>query len=201
MSDTSARRHGLEPFLASAESAADALVHVRVVSGRGFLNLRLNARNGAAAEAARILGQPLPPASSTCTEGVHRVYWLGPDEWLVETGANRAAELISELSEALAGRPAAVNDVSGGHVSLRVSGADARTVLAKGCTLDLHPREFGPGQCARASLAKAVVVLSVADDAPTYSVIVVRSSSDYLCRWLAHAARPHGVRFSILQDT
>ena len=200
MSDSNARRHGLEPFLAAVDSAAEARVHVRVVSDRGFLNLRLDPRNGTAAEAARILGQPLPPASSTCTEGVHRVYWLGPDEWLVETGANRAAELISELSEALAGRPAAVNDVSGGHVSLRVSGADARTVLAKGCTLDLHPREFGPGQCARTSLAKTTVVLGVADDAPAYTVIAGRSSSDYLCRWLTHAARPHGVHFSMLQE-
>ena len=201
MSDTNAHRHGLESFLASVESATEARVRVSVVSDRGFLNLRLDPRNGAAAEAARILGQPLPPASSTYTEGVHCVYWLGPDEWLIETGADRSADLASELSEALAGRHAAVNDVSGGHVAMCVSGADARTVLAKGCTLDLHPREFGPGQCARASLAKAVVVLCVADDAPTYSVIVGRSSSDYLCRWLAHAARSHGVRFSILQDT
>ena len=195
-----ARRHGLEPFLASAESAADARVRVRVVSGRGFLNLRLDPRNGAAAEAARILGQPLPPTLSTHTDGVHRVYWLGPDEWLIETGADRAADLASELSEALAGRHAAVNDVSGGHVALCVSGVDARTVLAKGCTLDLHPREFGGGQCARTSLAKTTVVLGVADDAPAYTVIAGRSSSDYLCRWLAHAARPHGVHFSMLRE-
>ena len=198
MSDTNAHRHGLEPFLASVESSADARVRVRVVPNRGFLNLRLDPRNGAAGEAAPILGLPLPPTSSAYTEGVHRVYWLGPDEWLIETGANSAADLVSELSEALAGRHVAVNDVSGGHVSLRVSGVDARTVLAKGCTLDLHPREFGPGQCARTSLAKAVVVLGVADDAPTYTVIVGRSSSDYLCRWLAHAARPHGVHFSMV---
>ena len=200
MSDTSPHRHGLEPFLASVDSAAEARVRVRVVSGRGFLNLRLDPRNGAAAEAARILGHPLPPASSTYAEGVHRVYWLGPDEWLIETGANGAADLVSELTGALAGRHAAVNDVSGGHVALRVSGVDARTVLAKGCTLDLHPREFSPGQCARTSLARAVVVLSVNDDAPTYTVIVGRSSSDYLCRWLAHAARPHGVQFSMLRE-
>ena len=200
MSETTAHRHGLEPFLASVESAAEARVRVGVVSDRGFLNLRLDPRNGAAAEAARILGQPLSPALSTHTEGVHCVYWLGPDEWLIESGADRAAELISELSEALAGRHAAVNDVSGGHVSLRVSGIDARTVLAKGCTLDLHPREFGAGQCARTSLAKTTVVLGVADDAPTYTVIAGRSSSDYVCRWLAHAARPHGVQFSMMQE-
>ncbi len=202
MSESTARRHGLEPFLASAESAAQARVEIRVVSNRGFLNLRLDQGDGAAVkDTTQVLGQPLPLASNTCTAGDHRVYWLGPDEWLIETGADRAARLVSELSEALARYHAALNDVSGGHVALCVSGIDARTVLAKGCTLDLHPREFGPGQCARTGLAKAVVVLAAIDDAPTCTVIVGRSFSDYLCRWLAHAARPHGVHFSMVRET
>lgn len=202
MSDSTARRRGLEPFLTSAKSAAQARVDIRVVTGGGFLNLRLDPGDGATVKAAtQILGQPLPPASKTFTEAVHRVYWLGPDEWLIESGADRGAGLASALSEALAGYHAAVNDVSGGHVALRVSGIEARTVLAKGCTLDLHPREFGRGQCARTGLAKAVVVLAAIDDAPTYTVIVGRSFSDYLCRWLAHAARPNGVHFSILRET
>ena len=198
MSESTARRHGLEPFFAAAESAAAARVDVGVLSGRGFLNVRLDPRNEQAVEAAaRVLGQPVPLASNTFTCDEHRVFWLGPDEWLIETDAQHATRLDSELAEALAEIHAAVNDVSGGHVALRISGADARTVLAKGCTLDLHPREFGPGQCARTGLAKAIVLLSVADDARTYSIIVARSFSDYLCRWLAHAARPHGVRFSM----
>lgn len=201
MTETTARRHGLERFISSAESAAEVRVDIGVMSRRGFLNIRLDPRNGTTAEAARrVLGQSLPLAANTFTGGEHRVYWLGPDEWLIETGVESAMGLASELPETLAGRHAAVNDVSGGYVALCVSGVDARTVLAKGCTLDLHPREFGPGQCTRTSLAKAVVVLGVADDAPTYTVIVGRSSSDYLCRWLAHAARPHGVQFSMLQE-
>lgn len=197
MSDPAARRHGLEPFLASAESAAEARVDIRMVSDRRFLNLRLDPREDEAIEAAaQVLDLPIPLASNTFTGRDHRVYWLSPNEWLIESDADRAARLVNELSEALAGYHAAVNDVSGGHVALRVSGIDARTVLAKGCTLDLHPREFGPGQCARTGLAKAVAVLAVTDDAPTYTVIVGRSFSDYLCRWLAHGARPHGIRFS-----
>ena len=198
MSEATARRHGLEPFFAAAKSAAAARVDIGVLSGRGFFNVRLDPRNEQGVEAAaRALGQPVPLASNTFTCGEHRVFWLGPDEWLIETGAQRAARLGSELAEALAGFHAAINDVSGGHVALRISGADARTVLAKGCTLDLHPREFGPGQCARTGLAKAAVLLGAVDDAPAYTVIVARSFSDYLCRWLAHAARPHGARFSM----
>lgn len=169
---------------------------------RGFLNLRLDPRDDEAIEAAaQVLNQPIPLASNTFTDGNHRVYWLGPDEWLIETRADRAEDLLSELSAAFAGHHTAVNDISGGHVALRIRGIDARTVLARGCTLDLHPTEFGPGQCARTGLAKAVVVLAVIDDAPTYTVIVGRSFSDYLCRWLAHAARPPGLHFSMLRET
>ena len=199
MSETTERRHGLEPFFASVESAAEARVNISVLCGYGFLNVRLGSRCEQAVEAAtRVLGQPVPLAANTFTTGEHRVYWLGPDEWLVVTSAEAAAGLGSELAEALAGFHAAINDVSSGHVALCVSGVDARTVLAKGCTLDLHPQKFGPGQCARTGLAKATVLLGALDNESTCTIIVSRSFSDYLCRWLAHAARAHGVRFSML---
>ena len=197
MSETTARRHGLEPFFAAAESASEARVDISVLSGRGFLNVRFDPRSEQAVKAAsQTLGQPVPLASNSFASGEHRVYWLGPDEWLIETSADGASDLGNQLAEALAGFHAAINDVSGGHVALRVSGVDARTVLAKGCTLDLHPREFGTGQCARTGLAKANVLLGAADDAPTYTIIVGRSFSDYLCRWLANSAQPHGVRYT-----
>ena len=198
MSETTERRHGLEPFLASVESAPEACVDICVLSGYGFLNVRLDPRCEQAVDAAaRVLGQPIPLAANTFTAGEHRVYWLGPDEWLIVTSGEGAAGLAGELAEAMAGFHAAINDVSGASVALRVSGVDARTVLAKGCTLDLRPRAFGPGRCARTGLAKATVLLSAPDDASGYTIIVPRSFSDYLCRWLAHAARPHGVRFPV----
>ena len=198
MPETTERRHGLEPFFASVKSAAQARVDISILSGYGFLNVRLDpCCEGAVEAATRVLGQPVPLASNTFTTGEHCVYWLGPEEWLILTSAEGAAGLGGELAEALAGFQAAINDVSGGNVALCVSGVDARTVLAKGCTLDLHPRKFGPRQCARTGLAKATVLLGVPDDASTCTIIVSRSFADYLCRWLAHAARPHGVRFSM----
>ncbi len=167
----------------------DARVSITVRSGRGFLNLRLNPRDGQALEAAeRILGQAIPAAANTFTAGEHEIYWLGPDEWLIVTGAERVASLGNELAEALDGFHAAVNDVSGGNIELNVSGVGARTVLAKGCALDLHPREFAPGQCAQTGLGRAAVLLA-AGDPSTYTIVVRRSFSDYLRRWLANAAR------------
>ena len=196
MAETAARRPGpatsVEPttgpeqHFASAESEAEAHAAISVLSDRRFLNVRLGPRDGRAVEATeRVLGQPVPLIPNTYTTGEHRVYWLGPDEWLIETAAEHAAGLGGELAEALAEFHAAINDLSGGYVALGVSGTDARTVLAKGCTLDPHPREFAPGQCARTGLAKATVLLAAVDDAPTYTLIVARSFSDYLCRWFA----------------
>ena len=212
-SESAAHRHGLEAFFAAAESAADAGIEIGVSTNCGFLNLRLDPRNEQAVNAAeQVLGQALPLVANTFSGGEYRVYWLGPDEWLIETNAASAVELKGELAAALTGCHAAVNDVSGGHVALRFTGAEARAILAKGCTLDLHPREFAPGQCARAGLGKTTVLLApapfaasdnVAPDgtapaktAPSYTIIVGRSFADYLCRWLAKAARPHGARFS-----
>jgi len=173
-------------------------VAISVRSGRGYFNLRLNPRRGQAIEAAeRVLDQALPLVANTFTAGEHKVYWLGPDEWLIATGAERVSALGSELAEVLGGFHAAVNDVSGGHVELLVSGVDARTVLAKGCALDLHPREFAPGQCAQTGLSRAAVLLA-AGDSSTYTIVVRRSYFDYLGRWLANAARPHGARLPAL---
>ena len=198
MSEAGHARYGQEPFPASGESAPSARVAISLRSGRGFLNLRLNPRDRQAVEAAeRILGQPLPQAANTFTSGEHEVYWLGPDEWLVATGAERVSALGSELAEALGGFHAAVNDVSGGNVEFLVSGAIARTVLAKGCTLDLHPREFAAGQCAQTGLGRAAVLLA-ADDPSTCTIVVRRSVSDYMRRWLANAARSHGARMPVL---
>ena len=167
---------------------------ISVHSGqRGFINLRLNPLRGQAIEAAgRILGQPIPQAANTFTSGRHHVYWLGPDEWLVAAGAEHAARLQSRLDAALAGFHAAVNDVSGGYAELLLTGAGARTALSRGCTLDLHPRAFAAGQCAQTGLGRAPVLLAVNHDPPGYVIIVRRSFSNYLRRWLENAVGPQG---------
>ncbi len=189
MSDRIARSHGLEAFFGAAESVSGAGVEIALPKNRGFLNLRLDPRRERAVRAAdEVLGQGLPLAANSFTGGERRVYWLSPDEWLVETRAEEAGALCGELEAALAGYHAAINDISGGQVALRLTGPEARTILSKGCTLDPHPREFAPGQCARAGFARATVLLACIDETPTYAVVVGRSFADYLCHWLANAA-------------
>ena len=197
MSENGERRHGLEPILGAAPAAADAGVSIVVQSDAGFVNLRGNPEDPVFVDAAAgVLGQELPLAANTFSTGKRRVYWLGPDEWLVVTDAADAAATTAQFDDAIPGLHAAVNDVSGGNVVLQLAGDGAREVLARGCTLDLHPDVFPVSACAQSGLAKASVLLGLLDETPAFEIIVRRSFSDYLCRWLTHSARSQGVRFS-----
>jgi len=76
---------------------------------------------------------------------------------------------------------------------IRLTGAHARDVLAKGCPIDIHPRVFCSGQCAQTTLARADMTMHMtADDA--YDIIVRRSFGEYVLTWLEDAAREYGVR-------
>ena len=198
MSEPLILRHGLEPFLAelAGDSATDPGTTAVVRGDLGHINLRGNASDAAFVRSVeQQLGQPLPVAPNSTSTGQHTVCWLGPDEWLVVTPVATAAALAGRLEQALCSMHASVNDISGGQVALTLHGAKCRELLARGCTLDLHPREFQVGDCAQSGLARATMLIALVDDAPTFMIVVRRSFSDYLCHWLAHAGDDAGIVF------
>jgi heterotetrameric sarcosine oxidase gamma subunit len=198
MSDLTMRRHGLEAFLATAgdADAEDTAVHVSVRDDLCHINLRGDPANEEfTAAIENVIGQPLPVIPNTLTTGSHHVFWLGPDEWLIVTTADDVAELVARLSEATSSMHAAVNDISGGQVALSLKGHNTRELLAKGCTLDLHAAVFSAGRCAQTGLAKANILLACLDDTQTFIIVVRRSFSDYLCRWLHSSGQAAGIRF------
>lgn len=171
-------------------------IRMRILTESGHINLRGDPHNKVfrkAAEAA--LGQPLPVDANSMSAGDHRVYWLGPDEWLITTTAEGKADLLAALHGSLQDHHAAVNDVSGGTAMLQLSGETVRDVLAKGCTLDFHPDAFKVGHCAQSGLGKANVLFGLIDDAPTFNIIVRSSFADYLSQWLQRAGREYGIEF------
>ena len=108
-------------------------------------------------DAERALGVGLPLEPNTVVGGDDlSVLWLGPDEWLVVTPPDRPAAPLEALREELREFHAAVTDVSAGQTTIRLRGDHARELLAKGCSLDLHPRAFGPGRCAQTNVAKSM---------------------------------------------
>ena len=156
----------------------------------GFLNLRGKSNNtGFLAASLRVLGCEPPTEANTLVEaGDNRIYWLGPDEWLVVTPTGRQAKLQAELLEALDGVFSAVVDNSSGLTLLEITGDNAAALLATDCPLDLHPRVFKPGQCAQTRLAKAAMIVAPLRDGRGFEVIIRRSFADYLLLWMQDAA-------------
>ena len=148
---------------------------------------RVNLRGGA--DVAEAVGPALPSQPNTATESA---LWLGPDEWLICGDTDPAPALL----EAVKGLHATVTDVSEARAVIGLSGPHARDVLAKGCPLDLHPREFGPGRCAQSVLGQVAIILHQRDATPTYDIHVARSYAGYLWTWLEDAAEEYGLAVS-----
>ncbi len=156
----------------------------------GYLNLRARDNNtGFLAATLKVLGCEPPTAANTVIEsGDYRIYWLGPDEWLVVTPAGQQDQVKTELLASLDGVFCAVVDNSSGWTTLHVTGDNAAALLATDCPFDLHPRQFKHGQCAQTRLAKAGMTISPLADGAGFEVIIRRSFADYLLLWLQDAA-------------
>ncbi|MFC9554628.1 sarcosine oxidase subunit gamma [Rhodococcus sp. NPDC056960] len=147
------------------------------------------------AAAAAVLGVDLPTVPSTRIEGdTATVIWLGPQEFLVTTRSQSPEELEDALRTAVTPHGGAAIDVSAQRTTVRLRGAHARDVLAKGCSLDLHPHVFGPGAAVQTMLGLAGVVLIALDDTGTdYRILVRASFARYLAEWLIDAAEEFGI--------
>jgi len=159
-----------------------------------YVNLRGDSQNAELQAAVRdACKAALPNESNTVVGEDCMIFWLGPDEWML-VGDNVGSDgLAAKLAAKLADQHVAINDVSGGLVCYRLLGDGARRLLAKGCTLDLHPSVFGPGQCAQTGLAKAGVLIRPLPADSGYDLIVRRSFADYLWQWLLRAGREYRI--------
>ena len=165
----------------------------------GYVNLRGDVGDATFLAAVKgVLGVSIPVAPNTIADGDDiTVSWMGPDEWLAILRPGEQTGCVADLSQALGEHHASAVDTTGGYTLVNVSGARRWELLSKGCTLDLHPRSFSPGQCAQTNLGKAGVLLiprGDASDARSFDVIVRRSFADYLGIWLQHSAHEYGLQ-------
>ena len=181
---------GIEPIIASSSSGMSGRFQL---TERPFMTLLTLRGNGAMFHAAveRVLGVALPTASGELAVAGERVaIWMGPDEWLIQSTQDMAADLERGFREALGSQHYAVVDVSSGYTVIDIEGANVRAVLASGCPLDLHPRAFVEGQCAQTHFFKAGITLCRNGD-NRFQVIVRRSFAEYGCLMLLDAAQPY----------
>lgn len=182
------RAHPLEAWSA-ALAALPATVRVTVEPYVAAADVRL-AVSAAGNGWARHLGVTLPTVANTWVPTADgRAVWLGPDEWLVTSTTAAPWAWEAELAAAARSHGGTAVDVSAQRIGLRLRGARVRDVLAKGCSLDLHPRVFGTGACAQTTLGQAgIVLLALSDDGDDLALYVRASFAGYLAGWLLDAA-------------
>lgn len=109
-------------------------------------------RSAAAGEAvASMLGVALPERANRWTEGTVDALWLAPGHVLLLSSAAPAVPAATPEAHLV--------ETTGAWAGFAVVGDVAAALLARGTPLDLDPRLFGPGDCARTWFAQLRVVI------------------------------------------
>ena len=184
-------RHG------AAENAAG----LTMVEFGDFELVQVMARRGqwgAVAQAcADSYGKPAPARPQAIEAGGALLVWSGPDQFLV-LSARTAGEnpAMATARSAFAGM-AALSEQSDGRSLIRISGSRARDMLAKVCSLDLHPAVFPVGAAAMTSIDHTSVNLWRGKDAgseATFHLLVFTSFAESLWQTLLDSGAEYGIK-------
>ena len=179
--DLLARTSPLDAY-AAAFAELPAAVRISAEPFVAMADVRVDPSSGA-----RVRGAALPTPNTWVPAGDGVLVWLGPDEWLLTSPGTAPEALEAEAAAALRPAGGVAVDVSAQRTVLHLGGPRGREVLAKGCSIDLHPRSFRPGHSAQTLLGQAGVVL-LAHDGDEFTLVVRASFAGYLATWLLDAS-------------
>ncbi len=195
MTAAAAERHSpLEGFsadFARVASATQGAVSLAELPFMAQLDLRADPTDGPLlGRLGTVVGVDLPTTpnrAAATSDGDRHVLWLGPDEWLVVDRPGTEGPLEGRLRASFQGGRGSVVGVSANRTTIRLAGPKAREVLEHGCSIDLHPRAFGPDHCAQTLVARASVIVHQVSPEPEYRLLVRPSFAAYLATWLLDA--------------
>ena len=140
-------------------------------------------------------GLELPFLPRLVVDGHLGFLWMAPGQWLAMADAEDGPAFAADLAADLAGL-ASITDQSDGRALVRISGANVRDALAKGCMLDLHPNVFQVGHTAITPIALLTVQVTRLPDAAsgaTFELAIMRSFSVNLWHWLEASTAEYGL--------
>jgi sarcosine oxidase subunit gamma len=177
---------------AQSRSALDdtTVIQLTLLSGRSSLRLKSWLPEYTTGGRPVVLGgRELPSqVGATLSHPVH-VLCVGLGEWLIELRECEVPALRALIEPDLPKQGLVLVDLTDGLVILEARGSAIREVLSKGCALDLHPRTFLAGRCARTRFAQIAIVIERRLDEPScFELYVPRSYIRYLHAWLTDAA-------------
>jgi sarcosine oxidase subunit gamma len=160
-------------------------IRVTVLGGRGLLLLQGDPVEAAVRKALQDGERPSLPGPGEVSFGARSsLVWLAPKEWLLELPRAELESVYAEMTDHIKTAHAAVTDVSEAYVCFELSGNRAVSVLATGCSLDLHRNTFGVARAARTLLADVPVILFRCREFAVFRCLVDRTYAEHLWSWL-----------------
>ena len=186
----------LDQLIKLPGGAKDAGIFLKECRHTGKLILRGDPNEDIFIKAAsKVLGYELPLLPNTFIQkNDQSSVWLGPDEWLFNCPSGDESSLENDLNTALQTLHHSVTDVSDNSTIIHLSGHQARSVIMKGCAVDIHPRVFSPGDAFQSNIGAVSVIMWQLDLLPTFNIMVRASFASYLWKWLLDASAEFGIQ-------
>ncbi len=189
MSDTIERNSPLSEFAVDDVCRAQFLdTMILELPYLGHFNLRMQPHDEAFSSRfhEKFGFEPTMEANTFCVHTDTLFAWLGPDERLLIVPEYQLDKTRSNIREVTAEGFATCANLSSAQTIIRVSGQRAVDFLSRSVVYDLHPRNFNPLQLVQTVAARVPVTLlnQTNEDEPVFDIVVRRSFSDYLWRWL-----------------
>ena len=134
--------------------------------------------------------KPLAPMQAASKNSL-LICATGPLEYWVMGQKPDAIDALSEIQTQVE-QSASVFDQSEGKLVLRLTGAKAADVLAKGTALDLHAKALPAQGAAHTVIEHIPVLLAWQSDARHYDLLIPRSYAHSFMTWLCDATRDVG---------
>lgn len=107
-------------------------------------------------ELERVLGAALPEEPNSSASGVGETLWLAPGQWLIRSTGR---DIAARIEDACRGALFHLGDVTDALCVFEIDGRRSEDLIAKGCSLDLHPTVFRIGQAKRSLLGQVRILL------------------------------------------
>ena len=134
---------------------------------------------------------PTEPCTWASVGGV-KVCWVGPNRWLTLERVEQEEDSW-DFSLSLSADTHVV-DTTGNFSVFSITGPSVKRLLQKSCAFDFHESAFSSNSCVRTTFAKTQALV-VAGQNDGIELVVRRSYSDYVSRWIADASCEFGFRY------
>jgi sarcosine oxidase subunit gamma len=179
-------------LISALDKAVDSsgIAKIEEIGLQGMITLRGDLSKAPVKKAAtEATGGAMPKQGMAHHEGASGICWMSTDELLILCPYDQVAQTLEDINKTLGKAHALAVDVSDARASLRVSGPNAREVVAKLAPVDLSPSAFKVSMFRRTRMAQVAAAFWMVD-AQTIQIVCFRSNAQYMFDLLKVAAQP-----------